>query len=143
MYKVALALFILVLLFTGLLGCNGTDFVVPDEVHALAEDLLQAYNIGDYGAYLENFDVNSNKAITSQIFEHQVDFNVSRIGYYVSMSKEVSEVKVTDEYTDVIYKTQFSNEPDDVFVTVAYYVVDGQIHAEGIWFNSPKLFGFK
>ena len=143
MYKIVLILVIMILLFTGLLGysCSGSgdEFEVPDSVHILAEELLEAYDAGNYEAYLENFEENAEWAIPEEYFSQQVVFIHRRIGYYDSMSKELSEVKVTDEYTDVIYKTQFSDEPDDVFVTVSYYISDNRVYAEGIWFNSPKL----
>jgi hypothetical protein len=42
-------------------------------------------------------------------------------------------------YTDVIYKTEFSDEPDGVYVTIAFDVTDNRAFAAGIWFNSPKL----
>ena len=144
MYRIGLILISMVLLFTGLLGCSNSEqengVTVPDYVDTLAEKLLEAFSDGNYGAYLENFDINANRALSEDWFGQQVAFVQERIGYYESMSKELKEVKPAENYTDVIYKTKFSDEPADVFVTVAYYMVDDQIYAEGIWFNSPKLF---
>jgi hypothetical protein len=145
MYKIALVLISAVLLFTGISGCGGSgsesEVEVPDYVHTLVEELLEAFKVGDYTAYLEHFEAGADWVMPEDYFSQQVSFIQKKIGHYISMSKELSEVKVTEKYTDVIYKTRFSSEPDDVIVTVSYYISDNRVYAEGIWFNSPRLRG--
>jgi hypothetical protein len=147
MYRIGLIAITAVLLITAFLGCSQTEPIKevkaieePDYAVNISEALLQSFNTGDYTAYLKNFDATAGKAMTEEYFIQTVSLVQSKVGSYVSKSKVATEVKPDDIYTDVIYKTEFSDEPDGVYVTIAYYVSDNHTYAAGIWFNSPKLF---
>jgi hypothetical protein len=148
MYRIGLIIIAAVLLLTAFVGCGQSattppesGLKTPENADGIAEGLLQAFNLVDYSIYLKSFDVTAGKAMSQDWFEQTANLVQSKVGYYVTMSKVATEVKPTETYTDVIYKTEFSNEPAGVYVTVAIYVSGDTTYAEGIWFNSPKLFG--
>ena len=61
------------------------------------------------------------------------------IGNYVS--KEYSHTEIQDELTIVYYKTEFTQESEDVIVKVVFREIADGVYVDGLWFDSPKLRG--
>ncbi len=145
MYRVGLIVVILTLLLTAT-SCGGNQseptptVTAPAGTDNIAEKLLLAFDANDYTAYAANFNPFSDTAMTQDYFEQTGALIQKKVGHYVVGSKVVTEVKPYKNYIEVIYKTQFTNEPDGVYVTVDFDVSESGTFAAGIWFNSPKLF---
>ncbi len=145
MNKIILIIIAVLLIIMAFTGCGQSEptqeFQVPPYSENITEILLLAFSIGEYNAYLSNFDPAGDKAMSEDWFTQNAVFNQSKIGVYIAGSKQVYEVQQKEGFTDVIYKTKFTDEPADVYVTVAFSVTENRTYAAGIWFNSPKLFG--
>jgi hypothetical protein len=112
----------------------------PEYAGAIAENILQAINSGDYAPYSEHFDDQMRKAIPEDLFQKSRELIRGKIGDYIS--KEFVEKQVVQEiYTVVIYKAKFSEEPADVKVTVTFLETDTGVFVSGLSFVSPKLQG--
>lgn len=127
-----------VLLLTIIPGCDQAEPIgAPDYADAIAEGVLQAFSDGDYAAYSEHFDDATKEAISETVFEGTREFIRDRVGDYIS--KEISQVEKQDAKTTVTFKAKFSDEPDDVKVTIVFQETDGIVYVAGLWFDSPKL----
>lgn len=143
MPRIALFFVAAALLITILAGCRQAEPAAlkgPANSDNITENLLQAFTAGDYLAYLACFDVPVTNIMSQDWFMQTSSLVHFKVGTYVAGSKEIYEIKPNEEYTDVIYKTDFSDEPDGVYVTVAFIISDNHTSPAGIWFNSPKLF---
>jgi hypothetical protein len=132
------------LLMASLPGCGKSEepAVTPSEPEyaaAIVDGIMQAFNAGDYAAYSEHFDEAMKKALNETVFRETGDFIRKKIGDYIS--REVTQVKVEEIYTTVVYKAKFTDEPEDVKVTVSFLETEDYVFVSGMWFDSPKLRG--
>ena len=143
--KIILIIIAVLLMIAAFIGCSQSEptpeFQVPPYSGNITEILLLAFSIGEYYAYLAAFDPSADTVMSEDWFMQTGAFVQSKVGAYIAGSKEVYEVKPKERYIDIIYKTKFTDEPADVYVTVAFSVTENRTYAAGIWFSSPKLFG--
>jgi major membrane immunogen (membrane-anchored lipoprotein) len=131
-----------VLLFVAaLIGCGQSksteSLAEPEYAGAIAENILQALNTGDYAAYSQHFDEAMKKAMPEAAFRDTAAFIQQKIGDYVS--KEFDRTETDDIYTAVIYRSKFSEEPGVVTVKVVFLETGDNVFVSGLWFDSPKL----
>jgi hypothetical protein len=141
MLKVMAGVIGVMLLGVVLAGCGKSGpSGEPEYAGAIAENILQAINSGDYALYSGHFDDQMRQAIPEDLFQKSRDLIRGRVGDYIS--KEFVEKQVVQEiYTVVIYKAKFSEEPADVKVTVTFLETDTGVFVSGLSFVSPKLQG--
>ncbi len=111
----------------------------PEYASAIAEGILQAINENDYAGYTERFDEVMKNAVPESLFRQTRTEIKGKIGDYIS--KTFWEVITQDGHTIVVYKTKFTQEPEDVTVRVVFQEVSGEIYVAGLWFDSPRLRG--
>ena len=135
---------VLMLLAIALIGCSESAPVEqseePEYAGEIIEEVLQAYNTGDYAMYSKRFDTAMKEAMSEFVFQQTHAFNKNRIGDYVS--REFVDSQVAEEiYTVVIYHAKFTDEPADVKITVNFLETDDYVYVSGLYFSSPKLWG--
>jgi major membrane immunogen (membrane-anchored lipoprotein) len=139
--KTGLGIVAVLLLIAGLVGCSQSkpteSLAEPGYAGAIAENILQSFNTGDYAAYSEHFDEAMKKAMPEAAFQDTAALIQRTIGDYIS--KEFDRTETDDIYTAVIYRAKFSEEPGVVTVRVVFLETDDNIFVSGLWFDSPKL----
>ena len=136
--RITIGIALMFLVVVSLPGCSRTEPIeTPDYTDAIAEGVLQAFNAGDYPVYSEHFDETMKEAISETVFEGTREFIRDRVGDYIS--KEVTAVDVVENKTTVTYKAKFSDEPDDVKVTIVFLESGGSVYISGLYYDSPKL----
>jgi len=129
------------LLIAGLMGCSQSEptesLAEPEYAGAIAENILQAFNTGDYAAYSKHFDEAMKKAMPEATFQDTAALIKRTIGDYIS--KEFDRTETDNIYTAVIYRAKFNEEPGVVTVKVVFLETDDNVLVSGLWFDSPKL----
>ena len=122
-------------------GCLNQTPVDSDQVRSYAdpitESILIATNEDNYTKYSEHFDATMKKALSESVFLETNAMIKAKIGTYVS--KEFWKVETKNQYIRVYYKARFTQEPDNVIVTVVFQELEGDMKVSGLWFDSPKL----
>jgi hypothetical protein len=130
MSKVLAIFFTLVLLGTVLAGCSGvtitstltstvtTTPTEPDYAGAITEKLLQAFNNRDWQAYMVLVD-DTLAAEPESEFWNLCDFLREHVGTYVSKTW-LNTMAMQDGSVLVIYRAKYTDEPDDVKVTIQF-----------------------
>jgi major membrane immunogen (membrane-anchored lipoprotein) len=139
--KTGLGVVAVLLLIAGLMGCSQSkpaeSLAEPEYAGAIAENILQAFNTGDYTAYSKHFDEAMKKAMPEATFRDTAASIKQKIGDYVS--KEFDRTETDNIYTAAIYRAKFSEEPGVVTVRVVFLETDDNVFVSGLWFDSPKL----
>ena len=133
--KIACLILAMVVILTTAFACAAK----PEPAYAdqIAENILQAMNENDYAKYSEYFDESMKMALPQATFQSSNSLMRAAIGDYVS--KTFWKVEEKDDYTVVVYKVKFTEEPQDVIVRVIFYEIEGKTYVAGLWFDSPKL----
>jgi hypothetical protein len=127
-----------VVLLTGCLSRNQVDIEqVRTYADPITENILVAMNEGNYANYSEHFDAPMKNALPEAVFQENNALIQSKIGTY--LSKEFWKAESKNQYTIVYYKAKFTQEPDDVIVTVVFQEIAGETKVSGLWLDSPKL----
>jgi hypothetical protein len=134
--RLASGLLIMLVIIGGLVGC-GSKLPEPDYAGPMTEQSLQAMSDCDYAAYLENFTPDAQALITEAIFDPACQQIKDAIGDYID--KEYWKTTTENSYTVVEYTANYSDEPDEVIVTVYFEEIDGEMLIAGFWLSSPKL----
>lgn len=100
-----------------------------------ADNLLQAFNSGDYTAFARDFDETMRRAETEAVFTQTRTAIQNKIGSYVS--RKVVGVINQDKFIVVLYDGHFENE-DGVTMRIVFNPDDAH-QISGLWFDSPKL----
>lgn len=117
--------------------CSCSKTPPPDYSEAVAENILQGINKGDYALYSEHFDEAMKNAIPESAFK-QMSANIKeKIGDYVS--KEYAAVQKQRAYTSVFYVCKFTRESGEVTVKVVFSQIDSKTYVSGLWMDSPGL----
>jgi hypothetical protein len=140
-YRIILAVVALILVLPILPGCGPSEPppTSPPGADEIAEALILAYDANDYNAYLQNFNAAKDGTVAQNYFSETSKLIIARIGHYVPNSKVIKETKPSGNFTEVYYEAQYSDE-SDVTVILNLAITDNGTYANGIWFNSPKLF---
>lgn len=140
MHKFIIVIFALLLVLTALPGCGSSQPPTgPTGADEIAEGLIKAYDTNNYDAYLKYFNPAKDGAVDRLYFVQSSKLIIAGIGNYIPNSKVIKETKASGNVTDVYYNARYSKQ-SDVEVIVALSITDNGTYANGIWFNSPKLF---
>lgn len=101
------------------------------------ENILTAMNTGDYTKYSKDFSDQMKTALPENTFISQNGIIKNKIGDYAS--KEFTKVDSQENYVRAIYTTKFTNEPNNVMVTVVFLKDDASHKVQGLFLSSPKL----
>ncbi len=125
-----------------LAGCGIKETDVP-YANDMAENLLQGLNQNDYAMFSRDFSDTMKTAIDETAFAAMVEQLSAAIGTYESKTfYQAADSKQNDVvYTIVVYKAKYTDEEDDVLVTVTFSGEDDNKVVDGLFFNSPKLRG--
>jgi hypothetical protein len=111
----------------------------PLYARAMTENILLAINNDDYALYSKNLDSAMKQAMTQQAFDQVQSTIATKVGSYEPGSIQFVQAISQDPYIAVIYSSKFTNEQDNVTVTISFHTVDGNDLVGGLYFNSPKL----
>jgi maltose-binding protein MalE len=107
----------------------------PEYAGAIAENILQAFNSGDYTAYSEYFDEAMKKAVPEAVFKATYTQIRESFGNYVSKEFSSVELNVQNIYTAVFYKAKFRKKTDGINVKVVFLETDNGVLVSGLWFQ--------
>jgi hypothetical protein len=133
-----------IVMITMLSGCGSKVDVNEVRKYSdnITETLLVAGNNEDYETYLSCFDKNLQALITKDKFGESMKLIKGKIGNYVpksaSFQKAVNQSKDGKKYTTVIYLGKFTDEPNDVLITIVYGEENNH-PVTTFLLNSPKL----
>jgi hypothetical protein len=128
-------LLILLVVIVGLAACG--PIPEPDYASQMVESTAQAMSDGDYAAFTEYLTPEIKAALTEDDFNQVSQLITSTIGEYTD--KEFWRVQTSGDDTAVYYKTRFTDEPDEVIISVLFTEIEGEIYIAGFTFDSPKL----
>ena len=143
MKKRVLMFVVAALIATALLsGCGLKESEVP-YADDMVENLLQGMEQNDYAMFSRDFSDEMKAAIDEDAFDAMVESFSTIIGAYESKSFYQAANTTQDDivYTVVIYKAKFTDEEDDVLITVTFSGEEGSKVIDGLYFNSAKLRG--
>jgi hypothetical protein len=129
-----------VLFFTVLPGCGPSKTAraegEPEYAPAIVDEVMQAFNKGDYATYSKYFDTAMKRAVSESVFTQMRDTVIEKIGKYES--REFVSTGKESVYTVVNYNANFSKE-QDVSLKFVFLESGEDTLISGLWFNSPKL----
>lgn len=133
--KAACGLLILSVVIVGLVGCKAME--EPEYADEMTESALVSMSNCDYAAHMEQFTPDAQAAINEADFNTSCQAIKAVIGDYID--KEFSKAETQNSYVVVYYTARYSEEPDDVEITVYFKEIDGEMYIAGFWLSSPKL----
>lgn len=133
--KAACGLLIMIVVITGLAACGSMS--EPDYASELTESALESMNDCDYAAHLALYTPDAQAAIIEDQFNTGCQQIKALIGDYID--KEFWRAQTQNGYTVVDYKARFSEELEDVTVSIYFEEIDGEMYIAGFWLDSPKL----
>ncbi len=140
---------LLIFLLTGMLvlsGCSGgnqsTTLTGADKDAVLAysepaaDHLMEAFNSGDYAAFMQDMNPAMTKSITQQQFDANMRGVVyAKIGNY--HSRQVEQVIKGSNYVTVIYNAKFEKD-SPVIIRLSFDPAEPH-KISGIYFDSANL----
>lgn len=134
--KAGCGLLILLIVIAGLAACSN-KIPEPDYARQMTEVTAQGMSDGDYAAFSQYLSPEAKTALTEAAFNQVSPLIKSTIGDYID--KEFWFAEPSGDDTVVYYKARFTEEPDDVTISVLFTEVEGEIYISGFLFDSPKL----
>ncbi|SMD15793.1 DUF3887 domain-containing protein [Sporomusa malonica] len=125
-----------------LLGCGGQQQSLDNIINAvdqLTENMLVAMNENDYNRFSRDFDDQMRVDLDEAKYKSTVPAITAKIGKY--LSKDFVGLEKKDQYTIVVYRANFSLEPDGVTVRSVVGDKNDKKVISGFWLDSPKLRG--
>jgi hypothetical protein len=122
------------------IGCSPSSTGGYDAARAYAgttELMLQSINGNDYAKFSADFDGRMKQSLAETSFHELTATIRNRIGTYVA--SRVYGLQEQSAYTVVTYKAKFTDEPDEVTVTVKFQKVGGKSLVSDFNLDSPKL----
>jgi hypothetical protein len=116
-----------------------TSMPEPEYARDITENILQAINSNNYAMYSKDFDQGMKQALTQEVFDQVKSTITKKVGSYEPGSLQFVQAVSQTPYVAVIYSTKFTNETDNVTVTISFHSVEGKYLVGGLYFNSPKL----
>jgi hypothetical protein len=139
-FKITVIVLISIFAVISLIGCGGQKVDV-EKVRGysdpIAEEMLSALNVGNYEKFSKNFDATMKEKFTQDEFNKLKELCKTKIGDY--KSKEYYGIDTKDQYTIVIYKCKFTNEPKDALIRVVLSTTNDKHYVSGFFINSPNL----
>lgn len=134
--KAACVVLIMLIAIVTVSACT-TETSEPGYADQITESALQGMSDGDHAKFTEYFSPAAKSAMDEATFEEVSQIIQSTIGDYID--KEFWRTEENGLYTIFYYKANFSEEPADVIITVAFEEIDGEMYISGFLFDSPKL----
>ncbi|MFZ7133652.1 MAG: DUF3887 domain-containing protein [Eubacteriales bacterium] len=135
--------FVLILMLAFFLtGCSSLDLdKVKEFGDPMTENMLQGMNNDDYNTFSKDFGSQMKESIDEAGYNDFKEQIIGIIGEYQSkeLVKASYESSNGQKFIVAIYQAKFSNEPEDVAVTVTFSDDPENRTIEGLFFNSPKL----
>lgn len=133
--RLAGGLLVMLVIIGSLVACKA--MAEPDYASPMTESALQTMSDCDYAAHMAQYTPDAQAAVTETDFDTKCPEIKAIIGDYID--KEFSKAEVQNSYIVVYYTANYSDEPDDVEVTVYFQEIDDEIYIAGLWLSSPKL----
>lgn len=133
--KAACGLLILLVIVAGLAACGSME--EPDYAGLMTETSLQGMSDCDYDAFTRYLSAEARATVILPEFEASCQEIKDIIGDYID--KEFSKAEIQNSYVVVYYTASYSDEPDDVTITVYFQEIDEEMYIAGLWLDSPKL----
>ena len=134
--RAACGLLILLVVIAGLAACSN-EIPEPEYASQMTESTAQGMSDGDYAAFSQYLTPEAKAAMTEAAFNQVSPLIKSTIGDYID--KEFWFAEPSNEDTVVYYKARFTDEPDEVTISVLFTEIEGEIYIAGFLFDSPKL----
>jgi hypothetical protein len=134
--RLAGGLLIILVIIGGLAGCSN-KLPEPDYANQVAENVLQAMSNCDYEALKQDFSPEAQAALNEADFNTSCQEIKAIIGDYID--KEFWKAQTENGYMGVHYTANFSEEPDEVIVSVYFEEIDGEMYLVAFVLDSPKL----
>lgn len=111
-------------------GCGKTaEFADP-----VLENILISMNNGDYQGFSKDFDANLRAELSEAVFPDFLAAVNGTIGNYVTGSKKITGVNISNGLTTATYKVDFEGM-EDVTVDVVFQEIDDMRKVVGLWFK--------
>jgi hypothetical protein len=123
-----------------LVGCSPSSTGGNNAAQAYAgtaELMLQAINSNDYARFSADFNGQMKQSLTEVTFHELTTTVRNKIGTYVA--SRVYGLQEQSSYTVVTYKAKFTDEPDEVTVTIKFQKMGGKSLVSDFNLGSPKL----
>jgi len=133
--RAACGLLILLVIIAGLAAC--TTMPEPDYASQMTEVTAQGMSDGDYAAFTQYLSPEAKAAMSEDDFNQVSPLIKSTIGDYID--KEFWKTETENGYTVVCYIANYSEEPEDVIVSVYFEEKDGEMYIAGFGLDSPKI----
>lgn len=134
-------IFLLLILFFSLLfsSCSKVydEEVIRKFADPMTENTLKSMSDKDYQNFIGNLGPKMTELVSESYFNDNLYPMINIIGQYESM--EFAKVTEKNNYIVVIYIAKFSNEEDDVIVTISFTEDLENPKIEGLFLNSPKI----
>jgi len=134
--RAACGLLILLVVIAGLAACSN-KIPEPDYASQMTEVTAQGMSDGDYAAFTQYLSPEAKTAMSEDDFNQVSPLIKSTIGDYID--KEFQKAETQDSYVVVYYIANYSDEPDDVEITVYFQEIDGEMYIAGFGLDSPKI----
>ncbi len=136
-------LLICLILILPVAGCsaNQVDQEYIDFSAIAAENYLIAINNKDFNSFSQDLNEDMREALPEEEFLSFADQIEGIIGKYEPGSKKLDRTKKDSGYIVIIYNAEYTEEPENVVVTISLQRTGNKIEIAGSWFNSPKLRG--
>jgi hypothetical protein len=99
----------------------------------ILDNLLAAFNAGDYAKYSRDFDATLMEAMPEEKFRKVRDDLVNRIGKY--QSRQYLGFLQPNQHTDVLWKGKFSNTTGDILIKMRVSKRKDKNVVVGLWFQ--------
>ncbi|MGA2504681.1 MAG: hypothetical protein ABSG01_11385 [Anaerolineales bacterium] len=106
-----------------------------DQVVQVVEDILTAFDSGDYAVATKDMSAKMVKAFPEGQFLNMADWLKISSGNFLSCAGAVPELSNNAGYA--VYRLPCSFELETVTVSVAFFIASSQV--EGLYFDSPNL----
>ena len=123
--------------FTACSANNSSVNEIREIADTMTENILVAMNEDNYLHFSKDFDEPMKNALNEKEYQETIPAIKDKIGNYIS--KEFVSIEKKDQYTIIIYKAKFDQEPDDVIIRTVLSENNGNFLISGFWVNSPKL----
>ena len=100
----------------------------------ITENILISMNRSDYAGFSRDFDETMKRELPEDTFSAFVDQVNGQIGNYISDSKRMTGVNVSNGLTTATYEADFA-AMEGVTVEVVYQEIDGKMKVVGLWFK--------
>ena len=122
-------------------SANQIDQEYIDFSARASEDYLIAVNNRDFNSFSENLSKEMKDILSEEEFLKFADQIEGIIGVYEPGSKVFVSSEKKGGYIVIVYNASYTEESEDVIVTISLQKANDKIEIAGSFFSSPKLRG--